>query len=181
MPAKRLPMRKIRDVLRLQAAGLSHRQIARSLGLGRTTVAESLARARKAALAWPLPRDLGEADLERLLFPEAHPFPERGRPLPDWGEVHRELHRPGVTLSLLWQEYRQGHPEGGYQYSRFCDLYRRFAGKLTPSMRQVHRAGEKTFIEDPALGEQHGQLDLRLVLGTRAIRKMATLPPRRKL
>ena len=155
-------MRKIRDVLRLQAAGLSHRQIARSLGLGRTTVAAYLARAREATLAWPLPKDLGEADLERLLFPEAHPFPEGGRPLPDWGQVHRELHRPGVTLSLLWQEYRQGHPEGGYQYSRFCDLYRRFAGKLTPSMRQVHRAGEKTFIDfsgkrpgivDPRTGE----------------------------
>jgi len=155
-------MRKIRDVLRLHAAGLSHRQIARSLGLGRTTVREYLARAEVAELVWPVPEDRCETDLERLLFPGANPFPERGRPRPDWARVHRELSRPGVTLSLLWQEYRTDHSQDGYQYSRFCDLYRRFAGKLSPSMRQVHVAGEKTFIDfsgkkpaivDPKTGE----------------------------
>lgn len=154
-------MRKIRDVLRLRAAGLSHRQIAKSLGLGRSTVGEYLARAEEADLAWPLPETLAEADLERLLFPDAHPLPE-GRPLPDWAEVHRELRRDGVTLFLLWEEYRAAHPEDGYQYSRFCDLYQRFTGKLSPSMRQVHRAGEKTFVDfsgkkpaivDPETGE----------------------------
>jgi transposase len=155
-------MRKIRDVLRLHAAGLSHRQIARSLGLGRTTVREYLARAEVAELVWPVPEGRCETDLERLLFPGANPFPERGRPRPDWARVHRELRRPGVTLSLLWQEYRADHSQDGYQYSRFCDLYRRFAGKLSPSMRQVHVAGEKTFVDfsgkrpvivDPQTGE----------------------------
>jgi transposase len=115
-------MRKTRDVLPLHAAGLSHRQIARSLGLGRTTVREYLARAEAAELVWPVPEDRCETDLERLLFPGANPFPERGRPRPDWARVHRELRRPGVTLSLLWQEYRADHSQDGYQYSRFCDL-----------------------------------------------------------
>lgn len=161
MPAKRLSMRKIRDVLRLRFAGLSHRKIATSLGLGRTTVGEYLSRAKGVDLVWPLPEGLEEAGLERLLFPNARPFPEGGRRLPDWATIHQELRRPGVTLFLLWQEYRGAHPDG-YQYSRFCDLYRRFAKKLTPSMRQVHRAGEKIFIDfsgkkphivDPKTGE----------------------------
>jgi transposase len=68
------------------------------------------------------------------------------RPVPDWTYIHRELRRKGVTLMLLWQEYKQIFPDG-YQYSRFCDLYSHWAGKLDPVMRQEHRAGEKTFID----------------------------------
>ena len=162
MPAKRLSMRKIRDVLRLRRDGrLSHRQIARSLGLGRSTVGDYLRRAEEAGLSWPLPGDLDEGELERRLFPNAPPFPSHRHPRPDWARVHQELRRPGVTLFLLWQEYREAQPEG-YQYSRYCDLYRRFAKKLSPSMRQVHRAGEKIFVDfsgtkpalvDPKTGE----------------------------
>jgi transposase len=140
-------MRKIRDVLRLRAQGdLSHRQIARSLGLGRSTVAEYLDRAVRAGLGWPLPEGVDEAGLERLLFPGASFFPVPERPEPDWATVHQELRHPGVTLFLVWQEYRAVYPQG-YQYSRFCDLYRRFARKLHPSMRQIHRAGEKIFVD----------------------------------
>ncbi len=155
-------MRKIRDVLRLRAqGGLSHRQIASSLGLGRTTVTEYLHRAEEAGLTWPLPADLEEAALERRLFPAGIPFDPHPRPLPDWATIHQELRRKEVTLFLLWQEYRAVHPEG-YQYSRFCDLYGRFAARLQPSMRQIHRAGEKTFVDfsgtkphwiDPRTGE----------------------------
>ena len=155
-------MRKIRDVLRLRVQGeLSHRQIARSLGLGRTTVAEYLRRAGKAGVGWPLPADLEEGALERLLFPEAVPIHVRPQPQPDWALIHQELRRPAVTLFLLWQEYRAVHPEG-YQYSRFCDLHRHFASKLNPSMRQIHCAGEKIFVDfsglrphyvDPKTGE----------------------------
>jgi transposase len=155
-------MRKIRDVLRLRAqGGLSQRQIAQSLGLGRTTVAEYLSRAESAGLGWPLPPDLEEAVVERRLFPKAGPLLPTERPQPEWATIHKELRRKGVTLFLLWQEYREIHPDG-YQYSRFCDLYGRFVGKLHPVMHQVHRAGEKTFVDfsglrpeivDPRTGE----------------------------
>jgi transposase len=155
-------MRKIRDVLRLRAqGGLSHQQIATSLGLGRTTVTEYLRRAQDAGLGWPLPVDLDEAGLETRLFPPVIPFDRRPRALPDWPVIHTELRRPEVTLFLLWQEYRASHPDG-YQYSRFCDLYGRFAARLNPSMRQIHRAGEKAFVDfsgrkphwvDPRTGE----------------------------
>jgi len=131
-------MRKIREVLRLRAAGLSHRQIARSLGLGRTAVGDYLARAQGADLAWPLPEGRSEADLERLLFPEAHPFPERGRPLPDWARVHRELHRPGVTLSLLWQEYRADHGQRGCAHSNLPGRERSPGRRPPADTKQSH-------------------------------------------
>ena len=146
MPGERLPMRKIRDVLRLHAAGLSKRRIAASLNIGATSAGDYLRRARRAGLEWPLPDDLRDEALERLLFaPPRAVSPDR-RPLPDWPLLHRELKRPGVTLSLLWEEYRAVHPEG-YGYSRFCELYRAWKGGLTPTMRQAHVAGEKLFVD----------------------------------
>lgn len=147
MPAKRLSMRKIREVLRLKwACGLSNRQIAKTRSMGRTAVGEYLRRARAAGLSWPLAEELDDAELEKRLFPAPLVIPAQERPQPDWAEVHKELRRPGVTLFLLWQEYREVHSRG-YQYSRFCEIYRRFAKKLSPSMRQVHRAGEKAFVD----------------------------------
>ena len=146
MPGKRLPMRKIRDVLRLRAGGLSKRQIAASLNVGTTSVGEYLRRARRAGLGWPLPVDVSDEDLDRLLFPPPVAIAADRRPLPDWPALHRELRKSGVTLSLLWEEYRAVHPEG-YGYSRFCDLYRDWRGRLGPTMRQVHVAGEKMFVD----------------------------------
>ena len=142
---RRLPMRKIKDVLRLHAAGRSARQIGPSVGVGRSTVAEYLRRAEVAGLSWPLPEGLDEAALERLLFPP--PPPAKGRQFaePDWAAVHRELKRPGVTLALLWDEYRGQHPDG-YGYSAFCEHYRRWTGRLSPVMRQRHAAGERMFV-----------------------------------
>ena len=122
---KRLPMRKIKDVLRLHASGLSTRRIAASLRLGQSTVCEHLRRLRLAGLAWPLPERLTDAELERRLFP---PPPADAAMLyaqPDWPMIHRELRRTSVTLSLLWEEYRAAHTDG-YGYSRFCELYRRW-------------------------------------------------------
>ena len=155
-------MRKTRDVLRLRwQSGLSFRQIANSLGLGRSTVGDTLFRAEKVGLRWPLPEDLDDAELERRLYGEGVGDPAPDRPQPEWPRICRELRRKGVTLYLLWEEYRAVHP-GGYQYSRFCDLYSRFEKKLSPTMRQVHRAGEKTFVDfsglrpviiDPKTGE----------------------------
>jgi len=147
MPAKRLSMRKIKEVLRLKwAKELSNRQIARICGIGRPTVAEYLRRAEAAGLTWPLPAGLDEAALERRLFPPPPALSARARGVPDWAVVHRELKRKGVTLFLLWQEYREAHPEG-YQYSWFCEHYRAWQGKLDVVMRQDHRAGEKLFVD----------------------------------
>jgi transposase len=147
MPAPRLSMRKIKEVLRLYwGGGLSKRRTARSCGISRPAVDEYLRRAEAAGLSWPLPADLDDGTLERLLFPAAPSLPAAARGLPDWPTIHRELKRKGVTLFLLWQEYREHHPQG-YQYSWFCERYRTWAGKLDVVMRQDHRAGEKLFVD----------------------------------
>ena len=163
MPRERLPMRKIRDVLRLHAGGLSKRRIAASLTIGRTAVGDYIRRAKRAGLGWPLAEGLADEDLDRLLFPPAPVVYPRGRPPADWPALHRELKRPGVTLSLLWEEYRAVHPDG-YGYSQFCARYRAWKGKLDVTMRQSHVAGEKMFVDyagataeviDPESGEVH--------------------------
>ena len=139
-------MRKIREVLRLyHAAGMSVRAIARSVKASPSTVGEYIRRAEVHGLGWPLPESLDDGELEHRLFPAPAPSGTR-RPLPDWSEVHRELRRKGVTLALLWQEYKASHPEG-LQYSQFCERYRAFASSLDVVMRQEHRAGEKMFVD----------------------------------
>ena len=163
MPAKRLSMRKIRDVIRLKfGCRMSERQIACRLGLARSTVADYLTRVRQAGLAWPLPDQLTDGELEDRLFARARvKAGSRRRPEPDWPSVHRELRRPCVTLMMLWEEYRRAHPDG-YGYSRFCELYRGFEARLSPTMRQTHVAGDKVFVDysgrkietvDPHTGE----------------------------
>ena len=147
MPAERLSMRKIRQVLRLSWGGkLGSRPVARSCGIGRTTVSEYLERATDAGLSWPLPAEMTDRELEALLFPPKSSPATGPRPLPEWQQLHDERKRRGVTLFLLWEEYKVAHPTG-YEYSRFCDLYREWAGKLPVWMRQDHRAGEKLFVD----------------------------------
>ncbi len=146
MPRERLPMRKIGEVLRLHAGGLSKRRIAISVNIGRTAVGDYITRADRAGLGWPLPEDISDEDLERLLFPPPPAVSPDRRPLADWSLLHRELKRPGVTLSLLWEEYRAVHRDG-YGYSRFCELYRAWKGGLDLTMRQTHLAGEKMFVD----------------------------------
>ena len=160
MPARRLLMRKIREVLRLRhELGLSHQAVARASAVGVGTVNRYLRRAAEGGLGWPLPTELDDTALEARLFPRAAPVHDRVRP--DCAYIHRELKRDGVTLQLLWEEYAQVHPLG-YRYTQFCEIYRQWARRLRPSMRQVHRAGEKTFIDfsgkrpalvDPCTGE----------------------------
>lgn len=145
MAKERLSMRKIREVLRLRSLGLSPRKIARSVGVGRTTIQEYLLRAEAAGISWPPPEDLDDLTLEARLFVQLNEH-RSDRTLPDWAEVHRELKRKHVTLALLWQEYKAQHPDG-YQYSQFCDLYRRWEGTLCVWMRQEHRGGEKLFVD----------------------------------
>jgi len=139
-------MRKIKEVLRLQARSMSNRKIAVCCGIGRATVAEYLRRAAAAGLKWPLPPGLSDAAIEQRLFPPRPTRATRDQTLPDWQWVYRELKRKSVTQFLLWQEYLEQHPSG-YQYSWFCDMYREWRGKLDVVMRQDHRAGEKLFID----------------------------------
>ena len=160
MPARRLLVRKIREVLRLKhKRGLSHRAIAQACAIGLGTVSLYLQRTAQQGLGWPLPAELDDAALEARLFRRAAPAHDRVRP--DCAYIHRELKRDGVTLQLLWEEYAQVHPHG-YRRTQFCEIYRQWARRLRPSMRQVHRAGEKTFIDfsgkrpmlvDPRTGE----------------------------
>lgn len=160
MAAKRLPMRQIRNVLKLRyEQKLSQRGIARACGIGNGTVSELLNRAQAKGLTWPLPADLDDTALEALLYPPPVTGDEPARPDLAW--VDRELKRPGVTRSLLWLEFIQERP-GGVHYSRFCELYAQYRKVLNPTMRQSHTAGEKTYVDysgkrpeivDPKTGE----------------------------
>lgn len=147
MPGQRLPMRQVREVLRLRhVCGHSGHRIAAAVGVSRYTVAEYLRRAAVAGITWPVPPELDDAALERQLFTPPFASTEALRPQPEWARIHAELRRPGVTLLLLWEEYRAGQPEG-YGYSRFCDLYAEWRRRLSPTMRQTHPAGERLFVD----------------------------------
>lgn len=152
MPRKRVSMRKVREVLRLKfELGLSERQIAESVLFSKGAVNNCVRRARAAGIAWPPPEGLDDLELERRLYkrvapPDSEVLTRVGKTEPDWEHVHHELKRKGVTLKLLWQEYRQQHPEG-YGYSAFTVRYRVWKGGLGVTMRQTHKAGEKLFVD----------------------------------
>jgi transposase len=141
-------MRHVKEILRLKFQNqLSVREIARSCGLPNSTVGDYLHRAKGAGLSWPLPDELTDSQLrERLMDSPAAEGIEPVKPLPDWPAIHEQLRRKGVTLQLLCQEYRQTHPDG-YQYSRFCELYERWAQTLEPVLRQAHEPGQKLFVD----------------------------------
>lgn len=144
MGQARLPVRKIREVLRLKAEGYSDRQIAAAIGSARSTVQECIRRARQAGLAWPLPPELDEPALHARLYRRAVPLSRT--PQPDFAELHRELGRRGVTRLLLWEEYKSAHPDG-WQYSVFCDQYRRWRARQELVLRQDHAPGDKLFVD----------------------------------
>lgn len=140
-------MRKIRDVLRYRhSTGLSLDAIARALNLSKGVVAKYLRLASACGLTWPLPEALDDSELEKRLYRQVTAreptFAE-----PDYALVHQELKKKGVTLTLLWEEYRQAVGERGYQYTAFCTRYKDWTGQLKHSMRQIHRAGEKLFAD----------------------------------
>jgi transposase len=155
-------MRKIKDLLRLKYdQKLSHRQIGASLGIAVSSVHEYLERAKAAHITWPQSEQIPEIELESSLFPPPHLPSQEALPLPEWQRVHRELTRKGVTLLLLWEEYRDCHPSG-LGYSQFCRRYRTYKATLDPRMRLSHKAGEKLFVDyagltlpltDPKTGE----------------------------
>lgn len=178
MPERRLPMRQIREVLRLHhEARLSERQIARGRRVSRSTVQRYLERAAAANLGWPLPESLDDSQLERLLFPPPHTASQGrqpSKPQPDFVAIHQELKaNKSVTLQLLWEEFVEQHPEGAH-YSWFCEQYRAWARHLDVVLRQEHRAGEKTFVDhagdtirviDPATGQKRPASVFVAVLG----------------
>jgi transposase len=138
-------MRKIKEIIRLKKAGVSNRQIASSCVVSPSSVFEVLRRAEEMNLDWSAAENLDDEQLEQKLFPERNQV-KGTRPELDLEYIHRELRRKGVTLFLLWEEYKKAHPNG-YQYSYFCELYQKWRGTLDVSMRQHHKAGEKTMVD----------------------------------
>lgn len=148
MPAERTTMRQVREILRLKFVGdVPLREIARRVGVVASTVRATVQRFEAAGLTWPLPDEMTDAALEERLFaPTGTKQGHRRQIEPDWAAVHCELKRKHVTLSLLWDEYIECNPEG-YRYSRFCELYRSWEGKLSVTMRQTHVGGDKLFVD----------------------------------
>ena len=139
MPRKRLSMQKIREVLRFKySCNCSIRKISENCGLGKGTVSDYLNRAKAAGLNWPLPDKLSDTCFEQQLFPSTAPQVCSSRFVPDFHDVHNELQsRKHVTLNLLWQEYKEQHPDG-YQYSWFCHNYRDWTARIDVVMRHEH-------------------------------------------
>jgi transposase len=134
-------------MLRLHHDGVSAREIGRTLGVARSTIQDNLRRAHAIGIAWPVPAELTDDMLEQRLFARAGvKVGLRRRSEPDWATLARELKRPGVSLMVLWEEYRQSEPDG-YGYSRFCDLYIAWRRGVSATMRQTHVAGEKLFVD----------------------------------
>ena len=140
-------MRKIKDVLRLKLdAQLSHERIAASLGLSKGVVAKYVSLAAAAQLDWSTIQNLDEGALQRRLL--SAPDQPSEFVFVDYGRIHQELRRKGMTLMLLWEEFVRQHPgQKTHRYSQFCENYRQYARSLKRSMRQVHRAGEKLFVD----------------------------------
>ena len=161
MATERLPMRTIREILRQKwQLGRSNRAVARSVGLSVGAIGGTLHRARTAGLqTWAAIEAVSDDALEARLYPRG----ERGarpRPQPDCAYMHTERRQPGVTLQLLHLEYLECHPDG-YHYTQYCEIYRQWLRRRGLTMRQVHRAGEKSFVDyagkrpcltDPATG-----------------------------
>ncbi len=155
-------MRKVLDTLRLTFdLKRSQREVARTLRLSQGCVSGYLTRFAASGLSWPLPGDLGEAELEGHLFKRPAIASSATRPVPDWATIHSELKSKGVTLQLLWIEYKRQHADG-YQYTQFCARYAAWAGTIEPALRQVYVVGERTFVDyagptvpivDPKTGE----------------------------
>ncbi len=148
MPTKRISMRKLRELLQLRLhAKLKMRPIKESLRLSLGAVQKVISKAEELGLTWEAIERLDDQQLADLFYPVSDNQPSNQLQLPDWGEVHRELRRKGVTKHLLWEEYTQQYPNRSYSYPQYCFLYQEWAKKQKRSMRQVHKAGEKLFID----------------------------------
>ena len=167
-------MQKIKEILRLHfEAKLSQHQIAASLQVSSGVVNKYLSLAKAAQICWPLPADVNEAQLRLILKPYQKEV-EPNRHELDYASIHQELKHKGVTLLLLWQEYDNTHGKKAYRYAQFCSKYREWLFRQKPSMRQIHRAGEKLFIDycgptvdviDPETGEIRSAAIFVAILG----------------
>jgi len=152
-------MRQIRETLRLHLqAKLSYGEIGRALKISKSAAGKYVLLARVAGVDWELAQRLSDEDLEARLYRPARPRSSQ-QSAPDFGVVHQELKRAGVTLMLLWEEYAMGNPLA-YKYTSFCIKYAEFARRQQRSMRQIHIAGEKLFV-DCAVGRQMNADDRR--------------------
>lgn len=162
-------MRSIKEILRLVHEGnLSIRQIAKSCNCSPTTITAIIERYKNANIPYLAIKTMDDAELEAKLYPQE--INSSKKSLPDMDYIHKELKRKGVTLQLLWQEYKETYPDG-LMYSQFCDHYLKWRKLRNISMHQIHRAGEKTFVDwagatmsvtDPATGES---MDAYLFIG----------------
>jgi len=149
MARERISVRKTKQILRLRLGEeRSLREVARSVGTSPSVVHDCVVRFRAAGLSWPLDPELDDTELEaRLYHPDGKPTRGKKKAELDLAHIHKELRRKGVTLYLLWQEYKQAHPDDGYQYSQFAGLYREYRKRLDVTMRQAHKAGDKAFVD----------------------------------
>ena len=148
MPARRLAMRNLREILRLRyQSGLSLRQIKGSQRVSLGAVQKIISKAEQLALDWEKITQLDDQQLARLFYPESDARVSNQFQCPDWVEVHQELRRKGVTKHLLWEEYTQAYPNRSYSYPQYCFLYQDWVKKQKRSMRQLHKAGDKLFVD----------------------------------
>lgn len=148
MTQKRLKVRSIKEILRLRfTERLGLREIGTAVRRSPSVVHDCLGRFQASGLGWPLPEEVDDAKLEELLYKPSGPQGGAKMAAPDFAQVHTELSKKHVTLHLLWQEYKLAHGDAGYQYSRFCELYRKWARPLGAVMRQTHKAGDKLFVD----------------------------------
>ncbi len=148
MATKRIPMRQLREILRLRLhAKLSMRQIRDSLRLSLGAIQKAVNKAETLELDWDTIEKLDDQQLATKIYPQADAVKSSNKVLPDWTEIYRELKRKGMTKQLLWEEYTQQYPNSSFSYAQYCRLYRDWLKKQRRSMRQTHKAGEKLFVD----------------------------------
>ena len=150
MPSKNnqgqeMGMRHVREILRMGLlCKMSSRAIGQSLQVGHTTAQKYLKAARKMGVDWASVGMLSDEELIKLV--SARPLRDTSRPLPDCAQIHHDLKKPGVTLMLLWQEYKEAHCDG-YQFTQFCQIYHEFTRTLRMTLRQTYAAGSVMFVD----------------------------------
>ncbi len=165
MPTKRISMIKLREILRLALQSeLSIRSIRQILKLSVGAIQNVVSRANTLKLTWEKVQLLDEQALTAMFYPDKETIPSAIYELPIWNEVHKELSRKGVTRQLLWEEYAEQNPNNHYSYTRFCRRYKKWLQKQKRSMRQVHKAGEKLFVDYagqtvPIVNQATGEVD----------------------
>lgn len=145
---RRLPMKKIKDILKLRyITDISYRQISRAVGVPSSTVSDYCKRFEITTYSIDAFLQMDEDRMYEILFPEKKlSYQRKDRPLPDVAYIHQEIAKKGVTFELLWQEYKEQHPDG-YGCSQFKEHYYKYKKKLNPSMRQTYIPGDKMFVD----------------------------------